>query len=112
METGGDQRGAGGHLPSGSQSGDPDVNPPQGTRDCGGQSLGHVPYSRARLASSYFFFFSFQGCTHDIWKFPGQGLNWSYSGRPMPQPQPHQILNPISEARDHTHIFVDTMSGS
>ena len=30
---------------------------------------------------------SFQGHTHGIWRFPGQGLNRSYSCRPTPQPQ-------------------------
>ena len=34
------------------------------------------------------FCFAFQGHTHDIWKFPGQGSNRSYSCWPMPQPQP------------------------
>ena len=28
---------------------------------------------------SFLYFFSFWGCTHGIWKFPGQGSNWSYS---------------------------------
>ena len=27
-------------------------------------------------------------------------------------PGQHQILNPMSEARDRTHIFTDTVSGS
>ena len=40
-----------------------------------------------------FFFWSFQGCTHSIWKFPVQGLNWSYRCRltPQPYPQPRWI---------------------
>ena len=33
----------------------------------------------------------FNGCTCDIWKFPGQGSNWSCSCRPAPQPQQHWI---------------------
>ena len=37
-------------------------------------------------ASSFFFFF-FQGHTHSIWRFLGQGLNRSYSFWPTPQPQ-------------------------
>ena len=28
--------------------------------------------------------------------------------RPTPQPQQHEILNPLSEARDRTHILMDT----
>ena len=34
------------------------------------------------LAHSLFFF---QGCTHGMWKFPGQELNQSYSCRPTPK---------------------------
>ena len=30
----------------------------------------------------------------------------------MPQLRQHQILNPLSEARDQTHILTDTMLGS
>ena len=33
------------------------------------------------------------------------GVNWSYSCWPMPQPQQHQILNPLSKARDWTCIL-------
>ena len=32
-------------------------------------------------------FFFFQGCTHSLWKFPGQGWNQSCSCQPMLQPQ-------------------------
>ena len=68
-----------------------------------------------------FFFLAFQGCTCSIFRFPGQGSNWSYSQRPVPQPQQcstgielHleptlqlmatqcQILNLLSEARNQT----------
>ena len=35
----------------------------------------------------FFFFLSFQGCTLSMWKFPGQGSNWSCSCRPTPQLQ-------------------------
>ena len=34
---------------------------------------------------------SFQGHTHSIWRFPGEGANWSCSHRPTPQPQQHGI---------------------
>ena len=42
-------------------------------------------------------FFFFKGYTHGIWKFPGYGSKWSCSCWPIPQPQQHQILNPLSE---------------
>ena len=37
----------------------------------------------------FVFFFAFQGHTHSIWKFPGQGSNGSYSC--WPTPQQHRI---------------------
>ena len=57
----------------------------------------------------FFFLWSFQGSTHGIQKFPGQGSNWSSSSWPTPQLQQSQILNPLSKARDCTNIFMDTM---
>ena len=42
-----------------------------------------------------------------FWRFPAYGSNRRCSCRPTPQPQPHQILNPLSEARDRTHVLVD-----
>ena len=39
--------------------------------------------------SKYFSFFF--GCTHGIWKFPGQGSNWSHSCWPTPQPKQLRI---------------------
>ena len=39
------------------------------------------------IFSFFSFYFSFQGCTHSIWRFPGQGSNRSCSHWPMPQPQ-------------------------
>ena len=65
-----------------------------------------------------FFFFFFQHM-----KFPGSGLNQSYSCRPMPQTQQrgvralfdlhqgwwqHRMLNPLREARDWTRVLMDT----
>ena len=38
----------------------------------------------------YFLPFVFQGCPLGLWRFPGQGSNWSCSRRPTPQPQPQQ----------------------
>ena len=36
-------------------------------------------------------FCHFLGCTRGIWRFPGQGSNWSCSHRPTPQPQQRGI---------------------
>ena len=36
----------------------------------------------------------FNGCTHGIWKFPGQGLNWNCNGN-------GRSFNPLPWARDH-----------
>ena len=36
-------------------------------------------------------FFPFYGHTCSIWKFSGQGSNQSFSNKPTPQPQQHQI---------------------
>ena len=44
-----------------------------------------------QLLGCAFFFFTFQGCTCSIWRFPDQGLNRSCSCRPTPQPQQRQI---------------------
>ena len=41
----------------------------------------------AKKKKFFFFLLSFQGCTCGVWKIPGQGLNWIYSCRPIPQPQ-------------------------
>ena len=40
----------------------------------------------------FFFFCLFEGHTHSIWRFPGQGSNQSCSHQPTAQPQQHQIL--------------------
>ena len=48
-----------------------------------------------------FFFFAFEGHTHSIWRFLVQGSNWSYSCLHHSLQQ-HQILNPLSKARDQT----------
>ena len=64
------------------------------------------------------------GHTCGIWKFPGQGSNWSYSCQLLPtatatqdqsrtfdqhrSPQQRRIFNPLSEAGDHTCILMDT----
>ena len=47
-----------------------------------------------RFISALFYlftYFAFQGCSHGIWRFPGQSSNWSYSYWPMLQPQQHRI---------------------
>ena len=40
----------------------------------------------------------FQGRAHSLWRFPGQGSNWSCSCWPTPQPQQCWVPNPLSEA--------------
>jgi len=37
------------------------------------------------------FFLSFEGCTHDKWRIPGSGSNWSCCRQPTSEPQKHQI---------------------
>ena len=56
---------------------------------------------------SFFFFFAFQGRTHGIWRFPGQGSIQSYSCRPTPQPQQLGI-----RATSATHTTVHSPAGS
>ena len=41
----------------------------------------------------FFIFWSFQGHTHGIWGFPGQGSNQSYCCQPTPQPQQLGIIH-------------------
>ena len=71
------------------------------------------------------FIYLFLGPHPSIWKFPGQGSNWSCNCWPTPQPQqpatpdPSHIcdlypssqqcqnLNPLSEARDQTLVLMD-----
>ena len=43
------------------------------------------------LKNFNFNFLSFYGCTHSIWRFPGEGSNRGCSCWPQPQPQPHGI---------------------
>ena len=74
-----------------------------------------------------FYFFSFQGHTCGIWKFPGQGVESElqlpiYPTATAAPDLSHicnlyhslwlrQILNPLSEPRDQTGILMDTISG-
>ena len=74
--------------------------------------------SKSRIV--LFLFCFVLGLTCSIWKFPGQGSNGSCSCWPIATPDPsclfdlhhsswqHLILNPLSEARDWTHILMDT----
>ena len=61
-----------------------------------------------KLHFIFMYLFNFQCCTHGMWKFPGQGLNWSNSCWPTPQPQQCGILSPLSEARDQTSNLMVT----
>ena len=39
-----------------------------------------------------------------MWRFPGRGSNWSYSCRPIPQPQQHQIqASSVMYSTDHAN---------
>lgn len=40
---------------------------------------------------SFLDFFFFFGCSFNIWKFPGQRMNWSCRCQPMPQPKEHSF---------------------
>ena len=51
------------------------------------------------------FLLVFSGCTCGMWNLLGEGLNWSCSRRPRPQPRQRGILNPRSEARDQTCVL-------
>ena len=58
----------------------------------------------------FFFFLSFWGCTHCIWRFPGQGSNWSCSHRPIPWPQQHEIQAEsatYTTAHDNNRSLID-----
>ena len=44
-------------------------------------------------------------------EIPGLGVKSGLQLRPTLQPQQHQILNPLSEARGQTHIVIETMLG-
>ena len=52
-------------------------------------------WMRWKVHSLYMYIFSsfclFQCRSRGIWKFPGQGSNWSCSHLPTPQPQQHGI---------------------
>ena len=54
------------------------------------------------------FLFAFQGHTLGKWKFPGQGSNLSHVCNLHHSSQQCLILNPLSKARDPTHILKDT----
>ena len=76
------------------------------------------------FVSKLFVFWGGRGHTWGVWKFPGYGLNWSYScwaytTATATQDRSHvcdlhhsswqrQILNPLSEARDQTQVLMDT----
>ena len=79
--------------------------------------LYEICFTFVNFLGTFFFFFSFQGCSCDIRKFPSQGSNQSCSCLPAPQPQQCRIratsvcslpdrswqcwiLNPLSKARD------------
>ena len=77
------------------------------TRNCMFPS--QICFCRAtRRTHGFIFIFCFFIGPHP-WhmEVPGQGPNWSCSCCPLPQPQKLRILNPLSEARDQSHILMD-----
>ena len=64
-------------------------------------------YLQTRISEEALAYLIFQGHRCGIQKFPGKGSNQSCSCQLTPQPQPHWTLNPLGEARDRTHIFID-----
>ena len=82
-------------------------------------SYGHCLGYQARhtyCVHASFFFFSFYGHTCSIWKFlASDRIQATAAATATLDPSSlwqHQILNPLSEAGDRTHIFTDTMLGS
>ena len=61
---------------------------------------------QCREKTLFFFFLCLFRAAPQAQKFLGQGFNRSCSSGPMPQPQQHQILNPLSEPRDQTLILM------
>ena len=59
-------------------------------------------YTKVFCFFCLFVFWSFQDCTHSIWRFPGQGSNGSSSCQPEPQPQQHWI-QAVSETYTTAH---------
>ena len=55
----------------------------------------------------FFFFYTFWGCSHGIWMFPGWGLYQCYSLWPTPQPQQYKI-----QAASGTYTTVHTNTRS
>ena len=51
----------------------------------------------------YFVLFCFNGCTHDTWKFLGQGLNPSHSYNLHCSCGSAGSFNPLHQAGDQTH---------
>ena len=67
-------------------------------------------WGRSRCFFFFFFFLSFclfWGGTLGIWRFPGQGSNWSCSRRPTPEPQQCQIQDP---SRSRCFLFLKCQS--
>ena len=63
------------------------------------------------LSFFFFFFFClfcyFLGCCHGIWRFAGQGSNWSCRRGPTPEPQQRRI-----RAASATYITAQGNAGS
>ena len=55
------------------------------------------------------FFLSFQGLTRGVWKFPGAtGQGGAVAASLHHSSRPHELLTPLSGARDQTYVLMDT----
>ena len=64
-----------------------------------------------KIAMSILFFF-FNGHTHGIWKFPGQGLNLSHSYNQCHSCSNARSFNPSCWSRDQTHASGATQAAA
>ena len=70
------------------------------------------PSSPTLFICSLFTYVAFGGHTRSIWKFPGEGSNWSCSHQPIPQPQQRQIrAASVTYATAHSNAGSTTHQG-
>ena len=65
-------------------------------------------YECQNLLEEFYFIFFFLGLHLRHMEVPGLGVELELQLQPTPQPRQCQILNPLSKARDPTHILMDT----
>ena len=73
-----------------------------------GAPLGQPKAAEGELWVFVLFCFCFLGLYPKHMEVPRLGVQSSHSCQPIPQPQQHQILDPLSETRDQTCILMDT----